>query len=322
MSYALYSNEMEQLAAEEHSDQDLEADAGFEMSSVESVQACRAIRHGMIAMAVFAFVGIACLHFSSKASQSSLDDVQVKAGLYSNGAFNQLPQSFATQAPTATAAPVVAPAVAPVAPAVPEASTAEEKPTVLNQQISSVNDLTGGQKGLKVSAASSNPMAPDENLANGNECCDDEEQFEGLCYKKCSILTNGEYETRLSGFQCAKGDGFSDFFKSMSKGFPIPCTGFDVAGDECGKGCPHNKGACLVTEELFLGKCYKKCSDLTSKAYSFRTSPLTCCKDQNFLECMSPTESKFSADYAVGGGVTEEEQKVHSPEVALTEATR
>lgn len=32
---------------------------------------------------------------------------QVKAGLYSNGAFNQLPQSFATQAPTATAAPVV-----------------------------------------------------------------------------------------------------------------------------------------------------------------------------------------------------------------------
>ena len=31
----------------------------------------------------------------------------MKAGLYSNGAFNQLPQSFATQAPTATAAPVV-----------------------------------------------------------------------------------------------------------------------------------------------------------------------------------------------------------------------
>ena len=44
--------------------------------------------------------------------------------------------------------------------------------------------LRGGTKGLKVSAASSNPMAPDENLADGNTCCDDEELFEGMCYKK------------------------------------------------------------------------------------------------------------------------------------------
>ena len=28
---------------------------------------------------------------------------------------------------------------------------------------------------------------------------------------------------------------------------------------------PHQAGACLVTEEMFLGKCYKKCSDLTAK---------------------------------------------------------
>lgn len=320
MSYALYNNQMEHLA-EDQSDQDLEAEPiGFEMSSPESVQACRAVRHGMIAMAVFAFVGIACLHFSSKASNSSLDDVQVKAGLYSNGAFNQLPQVAATPAATPVAAVVTAAPAAPVAPVEPAAT--EEQHTVLNQDINSVNDLTGGRKGVKVSAASSNPMAPDENLANGNVCCDDEEKFEGLCYKKCSILTNGEYDTRLSGFQCGKGAGFSDFFKSMSKGFPIPCTGFDVAGDECGKGCPHQKGACLVTEELYLGKCYKKCSDLTAKGFPYRTSPATCCKDENFLECISPTESKFSPDFSVGGGVTSKDQVVHSPEVELTEATR
>eukprot|EP00913_Durusdinium_trenchii_P025780 g24195.t1 len=156
------------------------------------------MRHGMIAMAVFALVGIACLNFSSQASHSALKDVQVKAGLYSNGAFNQLPE--ATAASPAPAAPA-APAAAPVAPAAPvpavPAVGAEpaSKPVVLNPQINSVNDLTGGN-GVKVSAASSNPMAPDENMADGNECCDDEEKFEKLCYKKCSILTNGQFDTR------------------------------------------------------------------------------------------------------------------------------
>ena len=31
--------------------------------------------------------------------------------------------------------------------------------------------------------------------------------------------------------------------RPRSKGFPIPCTGFDVAGDECGKGCLGPPGA-------------------------------------------------------------------------------
>ena len=44
---------------------------------------------------------------SKKLPSQKAELFQVKAGLYSNGAFNQLPQSFATQAPTATAAPVV-----------------------------------------------------------------------------------------------------------------------------------------------------------------------------------------------------------------------
>ncbi|CAK9082117.1 unnamed protein product [Durusdinium trenchii] len=183
--YPVYNNEMEHLAPECYSDQDLEADSDVQQD-LQPIQACRAMRHGMIAMAVFALVGIACLNFSSQASHSALKDVQVKAGLYSNGAFNQLPE--ATAASPAPAAPA-APAAAPVAPAAPvpavPAVGAEpaSKPVVLNPQINSVNDLTGGN-GVKVSAASSNPMAPDENMADGNECCDDEEKFEKLCYKK------------------------------------------------------------------------------------------------------------------------------------------
>ncbi|CAJ1333288.1 unnamed protein product, partial [Effrenium voratum] len=197
-----------------------------------------------------------------------------------------------------------------------------ENATVLNPSIDSVNQLTGGKSGEVVSASATNPMAPSENLVDGNKCCDDEEKFEGLCYKKCSILTNGAYKTRVSAFQCSESSDFQDFFKSKTEGFPIPCTGFDIAGDECAKGCPHNEGACLVTEEMHLGKCYKKCSELTGKEYPVRTSADTCCKTKNLLECFSPANTKFSPDFNVGGGLSGKEADVHSPEVKLTEATR
>ncbi|CAJ1379078.1 unnamed protein product, partial [Effrenium voratum] len=201
-------------------------------------------------------------------------------------------------------------------------SAAEKVATVLNPSIDSVNQLTGGKSGEVVSASATNPMAPSENLVDGNKCCDDEEKFEGLCYKKCSILTNGAYKTRVSAFQCSESSDFQDFFKSKTEGFPIPCTGFDIAGDECAKGCPHNEGACLVTEEMHLGKCYKKCSELTGKEYPVRTSADTCCKTKNLLECFSPANTKFSPDFNVGGGLSGKEADVHSPEVKLTEATR
>ena len=42
------------------------------------------------------------------------------------------------------------------------------------------------------------------------------------------------------------------------------------------------------------------------------------CKSKNFMECFSPLESKISAEYNVGGGVTDKEEAPHSPEVALT----
>ncbi|CAK9095846.1 unnamed protein product [Durusdinium trenchii] len=141
--------------------------------------------------------------------------------------------------------------------------------------------------------------------------------------KKCSaeVLHSDKWPVRhtcVSAFQCAKGGQLEDFFQSQSKGFPVPCTGFDVAGDECGKGCPHSKGACLVTEEMFLGKCFKKCSDLTAKQYPVRTSAATCCATSNLIECINPSNSKMSMDFAVGGGVSEKEQQPHDPELSLT----
>eukprot|EP00913_Durusdinium_trenchii_P029645 g27787.t1 len=56
---------------------------------------------------------------------------------------------------------------------------------------------------------------------------------------------------------------------------------------------------------MFLGKCFKKCSDLTAKQYPVRTSAATCCATSNLIECINPSNSKMSMDFAVGGGVSE-----------------
>lgn len=48
--------------------------------------------------------------------------------------------------------------------------------------------------------------------------------------------------------------------------------GYDVSGDEAGHGCPHKPGTCLVNEEFSLGKCYRRCDELTDGQYPYRTS--------------------------------------------------
>eukprot|EP00439_Symbiodinium_sp_Y106_P069083 s88_g11.t2 len=45
-------------------------------------------------------------------------------------------------------------------------------------------------------------LAPHENLHDSNPCADDEEQFEGLCYSKCSILTGGMKPVRCAAHIC------------------------------------------------------------------------------------------------------------------------
>merc|ERR1719343_391059 len=83
-------------------------------------------------------------------------------------------------------------------------------------------------------------------MHDGNTCPDDEEAHAGLCYKKCSLLT-GDHSVRTSAFSCCKESPCSLFNQQVK--FRI-CTGFDVAGDSQGGGCPHNNGACYVDEEM------------------------------------------------------------------------
>lgn len=187
-------------------------------------------------------------------------------------------------------------------------------------QISDINQLTGA-KGV-VPTQPTNPLAPAEDTNDGNKCYDDEEDHLGLCYKTCSLLTNGKAPHRTSGFTCVKSSSFTDAFSPKVEGL-VPCKGFDVAGDTAGGGCPHFHGACLVDEEMSLGKCYKKCSILTQSQYPHRTSMGTCCKTTNFIECLNPAEFKMSADFMVGGGTKGDgikgDSPIHDPIKDLTE---
>lgn len=185
---------------------------------------------------------------------------------------------------------------------------------LLPHQIGSVNHLTGGKD---VEIFSTDPLARPENLLDGNVCAHDEELLGTLCYKKCSLLTDGKAPVRLSAFSCAKSKGFEDFFRGKI-GLLVPCEGYDVSGDEAGHGCPHKPGTCLVNEEFSLGKCYKRCDELTDGQFPHRTSANTCCKTKNFLECIEPTESTFSFNYNVGGG-DGSLAKSHSPNAKFTE---
>jgi len=42
-------------------------------------------------------------------------------------------------------------------------------------------------------------------------CLEDEEQFMGQCYEKCSMLTNGEYPNRVAAATCCKTEGMACF---------------------------------------------------------------------------------------------------------------
>jgi len=111
-------------------------------------------------------------------------------------------------------------------------------------------------------------------------CCDNEEMHMGLCYKKCSLLTNNSFPYRTSAFNCCKDASVlmcllpseEDLSDSL-----VPGTGYDVDGHGS---IPHPAGKCFDDEEDFLGTCYKTCSLLTFGEYPLRAAASTCCKEQ------------------------------------------
>lgn len=166
-------------------------------------------------------------------------------------------------------------------------------------------------------------LKPTEALHDENKCEDNEELHAKLCYKKCSILTNGEYPKRSTAFTCCKAEGCLLNFK-MASDVPIPCQGYDVSGHDS---CPHAPGACLEDEQFFLGLCYAKCHLLTNGKYPYRVGPMTCCQVNDEEKCLDPfSDSNVSDtsnlyDIAGGGGDHDKETpgSVHGPLGFLTE---
>jgi hypothetical protein len=79
------------------------------------------------------------------------------------------------------------------------------------------------------------------------------------------------------------------------------CSGFSVAGVQ-GKSCPHKPGTCLANEEMFMGRCYEKCSIVTNGEYPTRVAAASCCKSSSMIACLNPLNDKTSSSLNVGGG--------------------
>jgi len=163
-------------------------------------------------------------------------------------------------------------------------------------------------------------LRPLEDRHDGNVCGFGEELYAGLCYKQCSLLTNGQAAIRTSSWTCCEQHPCGLLHEHGAVGKTLLCNGFDVSGDG---GCPHKPGACLVDEELHLGMCYKKCSLLTQGRFPHRFAAATCCK-QHGLGCLNLLNDLTSKSFDVGGGSGDGDastpSEAHLPEQQLTEA--
>jgi len=71
------------------------------------------------------------------------------------------------------------------------------------------------------------------------ECDPDEEGLLGLCFKKCSILTQNEYPIRAATNTCCKRRPCANLLNLKTKG--VGCNGFGVGGGAKGHECPHKR---------------------------------------------------------------------------------
>jgi len=71
------------------------------------------------------------------------------------------------------------------------------------------------------------------------ECDPNEEGMLGLCYKKCSVLSQDEYPIRSASNTCCSQHPCTNFFHLKTVG--LGCNGFGVGGGAKGHGCPHKR---------------------------------------------------------------------------------
>lgn len=196
------------------------------------------------------------------------------------------------------------------------------------QEGASAGSMTSVDLAYSPPAASLAPAASftNEDLFDGNPCGNDEELFESLCYKKCSLLTAGKARFRTSAFSCCEGH---PCMTNQKVNFPPePCSGFDIGGNINGEEgeCPHAPGSCLKNEEMVAGVCYKKCTLLTDGAYPHRVAAATCCKATG-VACLNPYNLKTDfLKFIVGGGRGDGNPATpgyaHAPLKSLTEQRR
>jgi hypothetical protein len=138
--------------------------------------------------------------------------------------------------------------------------------------------------------------------ADSDGCDEDEELYDGQCYKRCSLLTNGEEPVRASPFQCCLHGppctGRLDIKRTR-------CSGYAVSGDSSGNGCPRQPARCLQAEEFLAGLCYMRCSILTYGILPYRSTPDACCKSGSPLAMLEAGTCDTDAAYDVGDGATD-----------------
>merc|ERR1719188_999174 len=100
-----------------------------------------------------------------------------------------------------------------------------------------------------------------DQLASAGICGWNEELFMGVCYARCSALTNGSYKKRIAPNGCCK-----EFSLKCMVGSEVDFAGvFPGSGYKRGGSLgesPHPPGLCDGNEELHAGMCFMKCSVL------------------------------------------------------------
>lgn len=162
---------------------------------------------------------------------------------------------------------------------------------------------------------SANPQKGSMQLAGADKCRGNEELLMGLCYQKCSVLTNGTFVKRVAPGGCCKELDLR-CVKPSEVDFNglLPGSGYNVDGSG---GNPHPPGLCDGNEEVHAGMCYKKCSILTDNKYPMRSAASTCCKA---LPCWNPLNVKTEGTgvctgFNIGGGLVGHHNCPHSPSV-------
>merc|ERR1719195_858857 len=95
----------------------------------------------------------------------------------------------------------------------------------------------------------------------GSACPDNEEILQGVCYRKCSLLTNDSYPHRFGPALCCKAGSVSCLY---------------VWRTHIEQESKKEDTECFEDEEMMLGACYKKCG-LAANTHPDRLGPVTCC---------------------------------------------